>query len=189
MFVSSTRESWTGNIIYSDSYHVEKCCDPDTNDLPLLNRLARIPVIGRLAGIARVAISIIHIVGHAIAALVLWDKQHLPHVAKGATELVRGLIESIPIVGFIFALKYDRGPMIDGFDEHEHNKISAYHENCNKNEYRKSRFFLIKIYNPNQIDQLAIFDPITQLSVDSKKLNIEDLRAGKNINLFCPQPV
>lgn len=71
-----------------------------------LNNVAKIPLLGCLAGVVRIALALFHILGHLIAAAVTQSKGHLYHAAKGACELLRGLIESIPVFGQIFSYMY-----------------------------------------------------------------------------------
>lgn len=70
---------------------------------PFLNRLSRWPVIGRIAGVCRAALAVVHIGGHLGAAVIYRDKGHLFHVIKGVAELAHGIVEATPLIGFIFA--------------------------------------------------------------------------------------
>lgn len=136
-------QSWTGKMIYSDTYaeisthnQLRKC------KVPLLNRLAAYPIIGIVAGIIRIALSIIHIIGHLAAALLAKDKKgHLYHVIKGGAELLRGVIEATPILGRIFVWKYDVP------------KPFYYTKTRHRGE-RTYAFFLIKMYNPDKPDDI-----------------------------------
>lgn len=103
---STTTKSLTGNILYSDAHACDKQCEK--SKMPILNTLAEVPIFGRLIAIARIALSIIHVIGHITAALVYWNICHLYHVIKGLAEFLRGLIEIIPLIGMIFSLLYNR---------------------------------------------------------------------------------
>ncbi len=104
----------------------------------LLNGLVCLPFIGIVAGITRVALGIIHTTGHLFAALVTLKKGHLAHAAKGACETLRGIIESIPIVGRIFShTNFIFDPI------KVHSGISFEHS-----------WWMIKIYNPQKPDGL-----------------------------------
>jgi hypothetical protein len=126
--VESTTKSWTGPLFYSDKTIPE----PDNNvtirytGQHPLNELARIPVIGIAAGVTRMALSVIHTIGHLFAALVTCNKGHLFHGAKGACEFLRGFIEAIPIAGRVFANSY----------------------------YTEGYWWILKIYNPDAPDSL-----------------------------------
>lgn len=136
MFLATSCESWTGNIIYSDSY-VQLGNHHDITDWeerPLLNHLAAVPVVGSLAGGIRVALAVIHILGHSLAAVVLWNREHLFHVIKGGAELIRGIIEVIPVIGRIFSWTYDA-------------QLPWFHD-CGAHTQERATFFLVKVYNP-----------------------------------------
>ncbi len=126
--VESRTKSWTGDhLIYSDKTYNDGV--PGFTAMhfqPLLNEFARIYVIGIAAGVTRMALSTIHTVGHLFAGVVTFDKGHLWHAAKGGCEFSRGFIESIPIAGRIFAIKY----------------------------YDSGLWWIIKIYNPDAPDSL-----------------------------------
>ncbi len=118
---TTTRKSWTGDLIYSDRRH-------DQDGIPTygLNELATQPIIGRAGGILRMALSVIHSLGHLFMALVTWNKGHCVHAAKGACEFLRGLIEAIPFLGTKFAREYGAA----------------------------GEWWIIKIYNPQAPDSL-----------------------------------
>lgn len=106
-------QSYTGQILYSDCLDIHNLQKDETHR-PFLNKLAIIPVVESLAGVARFVLSIIHMIGHTLAALLTWNKEHFYHVVKGAAELVRGIIEMIPIIGTIFVLSHDaRRPLVE----------------------------------------------------------------------------
>lgn len=65
---------------------------------------AQIPLIGSLAGITRMALAVIHSVGHLFAAGVRCEIGHLYHTLRGGCAFFQGLIESIPFFGRIFAI-------------------------------------------------------------------------------------
>lgn len=120
--VETTTESWSGKYCYSDV-----CFSQAKNYYQHpLNELSRFFVIGMVAGVMRVAIAVFHILNHLFAALRTFDKGHLVHVAKGGCEVLRGLIEAIPVIGRLFAHAYCNG----------------------------WNWWIIKIYNPNQPDSL-----------------------------------
>ncbi|MCE5316786.1 MAG: hypothetical protein LLG04_05420 [Parachlamydia sp.] len=176
MFIASECNSITGKFLYSDSYREQWCCTTNVNDLPLLNSCSRILILGSLAGITRCALAIIHMVGHAFAALIFWNRGHFPHIAKGGAEFVRGMIEALPVIGRIFAWQYEPCPAF-GFDLDERKKVSAYCEAPHHVDVRV-RFFVVKIYHPKSIDR------ITQVFVDKGRLKRSDLEAGTTVNLF-----
>ena len=128
--VESRTKSLTGPLFYSDKtypdreeyFHAAIHCDLS------LNALATYHVIGIAVGITRMALAVIHTIGHSFAALVTFDKGHCFHVAKGACEFLRGFIESIPFVGRKFATWY----------------------------YEHGMWWMIKIYNPNAPDSLDL---------------------------------
>ncbi len=120
-------ESFTGEYLYSD-FAVGKG-EKDTT----LNSLTQVPVVGIVAGVARVALGVIHTIGHLLAALFTLKKGHLFHAAKGACEILRGIIESIPIIGRIFANLCNAS-----YDADEGNRS----------------WWIIKIYNPEKPDGL-----------------------------------
>lgn len=125
-------ESETGKGLYSDfaTGNGEK----DTQ----LNQLVRIPFIGIVAGLARIALGIIHTVGHLVGALLTFKKGHLFHAAKGSCEILRGVIETIPVIGRIFAYSFSSTAEFD----FGHGGRS---------------WWMIKIYNPQKPDGLDQF--------------------------------
>lgn len=120
--VETTTETWTGKLFYSDRIVYENYFPNQST----LNELTTIIVIGIAAGIARMALAIIHSIGHLFAALITWNKGHLIHAAKGGCEFLRGFIEAIPFLGRVFSLYYNS----------------------------KGYWWMIKIYNPNHPDSL-----------------------------------
>lgn len=127
--IETTTESWTGKLFYSDRIHYEVSDDLFEYQKPvqpLLNELAAVALVGIAAGIIRMALAVIHSLGHLFAALITWNKGHLIHAAKGGCEFLRGFIEAIPFVGRIFSNHY----YYDGY------------------------WWMIKIYNPNHLDSL-----------------------------------
>lgn len=96
--------SLTGPCLYSD--FATSNTDASRNKDTVLNALTPFPIIGIAAGVTRVALAIIHIIGHLLAALFLLKKGHLYHAAKGVCEIFRGVIETIPLVGRLFSLCY-----------------------------------------------------------------------------------
>jgi len=132
--IETETESYTGKYLYGDFVGDE---DDDILTTPL-NTCSKIPFIGIVAGITRAALGIIHVIGHVFAAAVTRDKGHLYHALKGSCEVLRGLIESIPVIGRIFSnlmLRLDGG---DAFGR-----------------YATGRSWMcIKIYNPKKPDGL-----------------------------------
>ena len=130
MVLETTAESWTGPYLYSDfaTGNGEK----DT----ALNTLVKIPFIGILGGIMRMALGIIHTLGHLFAFVFTQDKGHLFHAAKGLCEMLRGGIEAIPVIGRIFANFYSSRPIYDPLN------------------HGARSWWMIKIYNPQQPDGL-----------------------------------
>jgi hypothetical protein len=127
--VETRTKSWLGDCFYSDKIHYSHLHPMEWESIkiqPYLNELARIPVIGMVAGITRMALAIIHTIGHLLAALVTFDKGHCYHAAKGSCEFLRGFIEALPIAGRLFAKYY----------------------------YEAGDWWMIKIYNPDDTDTL-----------------------------------
>ncbi len=127
-------ESYTGKILYSD-YARGRGGEKDS----ILNVCTKIPFIGIGAGLVRILLGIIHSVGHLLAAIFTQKKGHLFHTAKGVCEILRGSIETVPIVGRIFANVYNNSfglPPLD-FDN-----IGV------------RSWWMIKIYNPEKPDGL-----------------------------------
>ncbi len=124
--VETKTKSFSGAFLYSDKIHYDEHNIVTIEHQPWLNELAKIPVIGIAAGVTRMALALIHTVGHLLAAVVTFDKGHLIHAAKGGCEFLRGFIEAIPIAGRYFANNY----------------------------YRDGEWWIIKIYNPDAPDSL-----------------------------------
>jgi hypothetical protein len=131
MVLETTAESWTGEYLYSDfsTSAQRKGCEKDTT----LNGLVKIPLLGNVAAVGRIALGIIHVIGHLLAAAVTFNKGHLFHASKGVCEIFRGVIEAIPLIGRIFANFYNSIP------------IEMSEARC---------WWMIKIYNPNKPDGL-----------------------------------
>lgn len=122
--VETRAESLTGHYFYSDRMHSD---EPTSIEIqPFLNQLSTINIIGIAAGIIRMALAIIHCIGHLFATILTFNKGHLFHVAKGGCEFLRGFIEAIPFIGRIFANVY----------------------------YHHGEWWIIKIYNPMRPDTL-----------------------------------
>lgn len=123
-----------GDLFYSDRIFLAHAYDeggldhakPIYRSETVLNSWAKIPILGRLAGITRMALAVIHTVGHLLCAVFTLSKGHCFHAAKGACEFLRGAIETIPIVGLFFADIYSETGL----------------------------WWMIKIYNPAQPDTL-----------------------------------
>ena len=143
--LETTCTSWTGKFLYSDTYEYagnpydRTDDDKDKRVLPALNIFEAIPFVGVAGGLVRMALAIIHMIGHAIAACVCWNKGHLYHAAKGGTELLRGFIAAIPLFGVKFVWEQD------GIWKCPPTRNSSYeHKNA----------FLIRIKNPNQVGRI-----------------------------------
>ncbi len=124
--VQTKARTLLGRCFYSDKDHY------DGNSIPpehVLNRLAKVSLIGIAAGVIRAALATIHIVGHLFAAILNIDKGHLFHAAKGVCELLKGVIEATPFVGRKFAEWYSK----------------------------EGEWWGIKIYNPDSPDSLDEF--------------------------------
>lgn len=91
------------------------------------------------AGIARIALGVIHILGHLLAVPFAIKQVNLAHAAKGGCEIVRGVIESIPIMGRIFVNTYSPDP---------HTAKSIGRISCSGN------YFMMNIYNASRPDTL-----------------------------------
>lgn len=136
MFLTTKAQSLTGPLFYSDQWW-DFGYGNDADNVPFLNSFANVPILGRIAGVVRLVLALIHAVGHSFAAIFI-SSEHLKHVAKGGTELLRGVIESIPVVGEIFSWCYNPN-MIKDF--------------LNPKEFKPEwNFFLIKITNPDAPD-------------------------------------
>jgi hypothetical protein len=107
--IETKTTSLTGSLLYSDAIDYEDAlnCRGFKRKQPPLNNLANYPIIGIVAGIARMALAVIHSLGHLLAAIVTCDKGHLIHAAKGGCEFLRGFIEAIPIAGRLFSNYYN----------------------------------------------------------------------------------
>ena len=126
--VETRTQSLTGPLFYSDTTF------PGADEFVTihfqhpLNELSTWYVVGIAAGVARMGLATIHMLGHSFAALVTFDKGHCYHVAKGACEFLRGSIEAIPVIGRLFARIY----------------------------YNDGLWWMIKIYNPDAPDSLDL---------------------------------
>lgn len=133
--VENTLHSWTGDLLYSDTgYDQFQSIYPQNS---VLDHLASKPFIGILGGIIRVALAAFHILVHTLSLIFTFDFRHFMHIAKGGCELLKGIIQSIPIIGHWFS----------------HSWLHEW----------KGAWWMIKIYNPNKPDSLdeysRNFDP------------------------------
>lgn len=135
MVIETTTESWTGEYLYSDFATKYGQAEKDSQ----LNTIVKIPFLGIVGGIVRVALGIIHTLGHLTLAVIKQDKGHIFHASKGLCEVLRGLIESVPLIGRIFANFYNSAPINDPF--HEGSRT----------------WWMIKIYNPQKPDGLDVW--------------------------------
>lgn len=154
-FLRTSVSSITGSLFYSDQ--IWKSCRScqglcENLGVPFLNQLANVPIIGRITGLVRIILAPIHIVGHLIASLVTRNVEHLCHVLKGLTELLRGILEIIPIIGEIFSWCYN--PSLINCDLSHRNDTDW---------VKHSNFFLVKIYNPDQPDQIDEMMDVSRL--------------------------
>jgi hypothetical protein len=132
--VETDVNSWTGPYLYSDfAYQQNQQNVPSVVMDSTLNKWARQPIIGIIAGIARMALAIIHTIGHLLAAGVTLQQGHLYHALKGCCEFLRGVIEATPIVGRVFSHYYSSIP-------------------ANGNAERS--WWIMKIFNPQHPDAL-----------------------------------
>jgi len=147
IIVETKAESITGSVLYSDWADRGNLCachrkiPRNANKNSVLNIAAQIPVIGIVAGATRVALGAIHTIGHLFAALITQNKGHLWHAAKGGWEMLRGIIEAIPVVGRIFANIYIRTPVYDSLPQIKSPSWS---------------WWMIKMYNPEKADGLDL---------------------------------
>lgn len=132
MVFETNVESYTGKYLYSD-FATGKG-EKDTT----LNTLVKIPFIGIIAGVVRIALGIIHTLGHLLAALFTLKTGHLFHASKGVCEILRGGIEIIPVIGRIFTNVFNSAPVHD-FGEGGRS------------------WWMIKIYNPEKPDGLDVW--------------------------------
>lgn len=155
--VETKAPSWSGRFLYSDC-SVGKpdyvTIDDKTEHDTFLNKWSRIAFIGIFAGIARVAIAIIHTLGHLFAACFTRQKGHLFHAAKGASELLRGLLEAIPVGGRIFASAY--------------NPVGCGRSTVEPDLERGRTWWILKIYNPASPDAFDCWMNNWRPSHDSK---------------------
>lgn len=119
-------KSVTGKFLYSD--FATGRGEKNT----MLNDVVKYPLIGIVAGVARVGLAIIHTFGHLIGALLTFKVGHLFHASKGVVEGLRGIIEATPVIGRIFANMYN---------------FNAHTGDCRS-------WWMIKIYNPQERDGL-----------------------------------
>ena len=133
MVMETHVESLTGPFLYSDfaTGRAEKN--------PVLNKIAKIPLIGVLGGLARVVLGIVHTCGHLGAAAFTVKRGHLFHAAKGSCELLRGVIEALPVIGRLFAYLYCSAPLFDHTGQ------------------GRCSWWIIKIYNPRHPDGVDIW--------------------------------
>jgi hypothetical protein len=124
--VESKTPSPTGEYLYSDFAIKNGIIQKNSS----LNNLTQVPFMGIVAGVWRIALGILHSLGHLFAYFVTKAKGHLYHAAKGGCEMLRGAIEAIPLIGRVFAWLY-MFPSSDG--------------RC---------WWMIKMYNPNSPDGL-----------------------------------
>lgn len=112
-----------GTVIYSDcEWNVETKDLRDANNNliqkhkvvpvrdPLLSRITRMPIFGRVAAVIRIVLCLVHVIYHVGALIVTKNKGHIPHIIKGSAELLKSFIEVIPLVGLIFSWKYKCAP-------------------------------------------------------------------------------
>ena len=107
--INTNTVSWTGSILYSDAHEVnanrEGYSTKRVVKQSFLNNWAMVPVLGIGAGAFRVVLAIIHTLGHLAAAVIQQNLEHTSHAMKGCAELLRGLIEMVPIAGRVFSWK------------------------------------------------------------------------------------
>lgn len=101
MYFKTNASSLTGPYLYSDVFDYGNSGKPIDSPFPL-HEWAQIPLLGCLAGVVRIVLAIIHILGHLLTTICC-NKGHLKHAVKGIAELFRGVIEAIPLVGNIFS--------------------------------------------------------------------------------------
>lgn len=128
VIVGSTTESITGPYLYSHTRQVND--DANIKYETCLNKFTKILILGSLGGIVRVALAIFHSIGHGIAYIVTGKKGHKYHAIAGLCHLLRGIIETLPIIGQIFANLYGKR------DERS--------------------WWMIKMYNPKKPDNFDI---------------------------------
>lgn len=136
--------SWSGYLLYSDPFYRE---NGSIKTQPFLNKMATKNVIGIAVGIFRMALAIIHAVGHLFVALVTFNKGHVFHAAKGGCEFLKGFIEAIPFIGRAFAhIYYDNGVlwwMIKIYNPEQPDAVDKMrHEWESFREYRPSAYFV-----------------------------------------------
>ncbi len=121
--------SWSGKILYSDTvHHAEHYEDHSLMvEYSNLDYIASVPIVGVAAGITRVALAVLHMLNHTLALIFTFDSRHCIHLAKGGCEFLKGLIQSVPIVGHLFA--------------------RSWMEN-------EGEWWIIKIYDPDKPDTL-----------------------------------
>jgi len=79
-------------------------------EIPLINKLGFFPVVSTITGIGRILLGIVHTIVHLACAIFTTGKlrqHHLEEAALGAKHIVRGLVESIAIIGNILLVIYD----------------------------------------------------------------------------------
>lgn len=136
MVVETTAESWTGEYLYSDYATLYGAAEKDS----FLNKWAKIPMLGIFVGITRIALGIIHTIGHLISYLYTQNRGHLFHAAKGCCEILRGFIEATPLIGRVFANLYNPNILLVEWDPADGNGARSW--------------WMLKIYNPDKPDGL-----------------------------------
>lgn len=165
--VQTDVSSWSGKYLYSDCSigkpdHIT--IDDQTERDTFLNKTSRIFVVGILAGIARIAIAIFHTLGHLFAAVFTRKKGHLFHAAKGAAELLRGILETFPIGGRIFASTY--------------NPIGCGRASLDPDIERGRTWWILKIYNPQIPDNFDRWMNNWSASFDTKGRQVPFTKGG-----------
>lgn len=111
---SATGNVLSGSIQHPDIYTLldpspyAEMPKPDTRSA-MLNILGYVPVISTISGCCRVLLGIIHTIVHLVAAIFKAShrKDHLQEALLGVRNIVRGIVEMVPVVGNITCLTYD----------------------------------------------------------------------------------
>ncbi len=124
--LTSKTTSWTGPYLYQPNATQLVKDAQQGFDKAIFNKGnilavgAQVPCIGSLAGVTRMALAVIHCIGHLVAAAMTCDSGHLYHTLRGTISFAQGAIESIPFIGRIFAIVHFHFKLIAAIVQ-EHN--------------------------------------------------------------------
>lgn len=79
----------------------QRCNYATTSKHCLLNKLGRIPVISTITGVGRVLFGVAQTIVHLACAIFTDRKRHLHEAGLGIKNIIRGVVEAIPVIGNI----------------------------------------------------------------------------------------